>query len=90
MKNLELQNYLKQFSDDMLIMFLPNSKIAVDGLQLESSKISMIPLEDDNILHTSFTTYIDSNAPEDEWDNEDGKVKLGDGEQYLLINPIIV
>ena len=50
----------------------------------------IIDLDEENILHTSETAYVDQHAPEDEHDCEDGKVMLGDGQQYLLFNPIIV
>lgn len=48
------------------------------------------PLNDDHILLTSETAFVNQDAPEDEWDTEDGKVELGGGKKYLLINPIIL
>lgn len=77
MTNIELQNYMKQFPNDLPI------KIRIDGDSVKA-------LDEENILHTSETAYVDPNAPEDEWDCEDGKIMLGDGQQYLLFNPIIV
>jgi hypothetical protein len=77
MTNIELQKYLKQFPD-----YLP-IKIRVGGDHVKE-------LEEENLLHTSETAYADDTAPEDEWDSEDGKIMLGDGQQYLLFNPIII
>src|SRR5688572_8899343 len=77
MSNIELQNYLKQFPDNWPL------KIRVDSDYVKA-------LDEENILHTSETAYVDDTTPEDEWDCEDGKIMLGDGQQYLLFNPIIV
>lgn len=79
MKNLELQNLLKQYPDDMDI------KLLID----HSRNGAIVDMEEENIIHTSETAYVDHNATEDECDCEDGKVMLGDGKQHLLINPII-
>lgn len=80
MTNKELQSYLKQFPEDMEVKIMPDH---------EKTDV-ILPFELDNILHTSETAYVDTEAPESEWDVEDGKVELGDGMQYLLINPIII
>lgn len=77
MTNKELQDYLKQFPDEMPVRRLTEDNLIVD-------------MDTDFILHTSDTAFVDTDAPEDEWDDEDGKIELGDGEQYLLFNPIIV
>lgn len=80
MKNKELQELLRQYPDDIDVRLLPKA----DG-----DYKTVVPFTDENILHTSETAFIDNDAPEDEWDTEDGKVELGNGVQYLLINPII-
>ncbi len=80
MKNFELKAILNQYPDDMDIKLMPNR-----GL-IESKPIDFT---DENILHTSETAHVNPDAPEDEHDHEDGKIELGDGKQYLLINPII-
>ena len=82
MKNSELQTLLKQYPDDMSIKLLLTHSLDKSNMPID--------LDEENILHTSVTAYCDNEAPQDEWDSEDGKVILGDGEQYLLINPIIV
>lgn len=81
MTNSELQNILKCYPDDMAIKFLPNHDISKENEPLD--------LSEDNILHTSVTAYVNEDAPESEWNAEDGEIGLGEGEQYLLINPII-
>lgn len=80
MTNKELQTLLVQYPDDMPI------KLMIDS----SYKCKPIDFTEENILHTSETAYIDFSADEELWDTEDGKVELGDGQQYILINPIIV
>lgn len=81
MKNLELQNYLKQFDDETPIKHLDQSHKILGDIR---------DFKFENILHTSETAYVDGGAPEDEWDCEEGKLCLGDGKQFLLLNPIIV
>lgn len=76
MTNKELQNYLSKFPDEMPI------KLFTDEVTFD--------LKEENILHTSETAYVNNEAPEDEWDSEDGKIELGNGSQYLLFNPIII
>lgn len=80
MTNKELQTLLAQYPDDMPVKLMPNAT-CYDH--------SIIDFSEENVLHTSETAFCDDEAPEDEWDTEDGKVELGDGPQYLLINPII-
>lgn len=80
MKNLELQKYLQTYPDDMPIKLLTDHE--------HSTKAKDFDYE--NVYRTADTAYVNDDAPYDEWDCEDGKVELGDGEQYLLINPIIV
>jgi hypothetical protein len=76
MNNLELQSLLKTYPDNIDIKMLsPDGKLQdFEG----------------EVLHTSDTAYVDDEAPEGEWDTEEGKVELGNGRQYLLLNPIIV
>lgn len=81
MKNKDLQQLLAQYPDDMPIKFLPHH---------DTRAVPTLDFEEENIMLTSETAYVDHTAPEDEWDCEEGKVELGDGPQYLLINPIIV
>lgn len=81
MTNKQLQDYLKQFADNMPIKLLHD---------VNNHKTSVVSFDTENILLTSETAYVDGDAPEDEWNTEDGKVRLGDGQQYLLFNPIIL
>lgn len=83
MTNKELQAYLAQFPDQMPIKLLPKGNGDIRTWK-------PIDLTEENILHTSETAYADDEAPEDEWDCEDGKIELGSGQQYLLFNPVIV
>lgn len=83
MKNLELQQLLQTYPDDMDI------KLLIDHIDY-SKENKPIDLTIENIMETSETAYVDDNAPEDEWDTEDSKVELGDGKRYLLFNPIII
>lgn len=79
MTNKELQTFLAHHPDDMPIKIM---------IKHDSQKIH--PLDEENILLSSETAYINEDAPEDEWDHEDGKFELGSGPQYLLFNPIIL
>lgn len=78
--NKQLQELLKQYPDDMPI------KLLVD----HDLKTKIQDFDEENILHSSETAYVDGDAEPMDWDCEDGKVELGEGQQYLLINPIIV
>ncbi len=80
MTNKELQLLLSKWPDEMPIKLLPDTY---------RPDITQIPFTEDHILHTSETAYLNDEAPDEEWDHEDGKIELGDGIQYLLINPII-
>lgn len=84
MTNKELQNLLKDYPDDMPVRLL------YDHTSYSKEKNNIIEFTEENVLRTSETVYVDDDAPEDEWDNEDGKIELGDGLQYLLFNPIIL
>lgn len=84
MSNKELQELLKQFPDDLQIKFLANSNVPVRDYKTEAIR----EFTDENILHTSEGAWVDDEAPEDEWDCEDGKIRHK-GAWYLLINPII-
>lgn len=77
MNRKQLQDYLEQFPEDIPIMVL------IDNHSVDD-------LTEDHILHTSDTAYVDESVPEDDFDCEDGKIMLGDGRQYVLINAIIV
>jgi|GEM_PF-6597673 len=79
MTNKQLQEFLQQYPDDMLIK-----------LMTDKYTQSVVEMDEDNIIHSSESSYVDTDAPEDEWDTEDGKIMLGDGRQYLLFNPIIL
>lgn len=70
MTNKELQTYLQQHPDEMEV-------------RIRHGK-DLNPLSIDNIHIYSDTAVVDDEAPEDEWDTEDGKIDLGDGEKYLL------
>lgn len=89
MTNKELQTLLAGFPDDMTVKLMHTHEIIrVD--QQRHKYHDPIEFTAENVLHTSETAYADPDAPEEEWDSEDGKVRLGDGQQYLLINPIII
>lgn len=80
MINSELIEYLKQFPLDTPIKLMFGQYASQDPVDLEQ----------ENILYTSETATADDSYPEEEWDCEAGKIIMGDGEMYLLINPIIV
>jgi len=69
MTNKELQSYLAQFPDEMPVKLLVKAE----------PKAQPIELTEENILHSSESAYVNSDAPEDEWDTEDGKIELGSG-----------
>ena len=77
MKNSELQKLLASYPADMEIKYLNESREIVD-------------YSGETLLISSTTAYIDDEADEENWDTEDGKVELGDGEKFLLLNCIIV
>lgn len=77
MKNSELQALLASYPADMEIKYL------TDG-------IDVVEYTGETLLVSSETAYVDDQADEDDWDTEDGKIELGDGKQYLLLNCIIV
>lgn len=79
MTNKQLQELLQKYPDNMSVKIITNQN---------SQKVH--PFDNENIIETSTTAYIDDEAPEEEWDTEDGKIMLGDGVRYLLINPIIL
>jgi len=72
MTNKELQEYLKQFSDDLPV------KLYKDG--------DIRDFFDEDILITSETAHVNTETPEEEWDCEDGKFELGDGPEFILFN----
>jgi hypothetical protein len=80
MKNKELQEFLKRWPDDVPVKLLPKTS---------GDSENIIDLTEENIMQTTDKAWVDSNAPEDEWDTEDGKI-VYDGSPYLLFNPIIV
>ena len=80
MTNKELQNELAKYPDDMPVKL---------DIKNEAKESGIIDFTEENIMLNSESSYIDENAPEDEWDCEDGKFELGDGKRYLLINPVI-
>lgn len=87
MTNKELQEFLKGHPDDMPIKFIPDP----DFQTLKANNLPTVyDFNEDAILLTSETAFVNKDAPEEEWDTEDGKIELGDGKQYLLFNPIIV
>lgn len=74
----ELKQLLNEYPDDMPVKLLKNLGIYDD----------VVDFTEENILVTSDTAFVNKDAPEEEWDAEDGKIELGDGTKYLLINPI--
>lgn len=77
MKNSELQTLLASYPDGMEVKYLNESREIVD-------------YSGETLLISSTTAYIDDEADEEDWDTEDGQIKLGDGERFLLLNCIIV
>lgn len=75
----ELQEFLADYPADMQMKIMIDKKTQ-----------TVVDLKEENILHSSESAYVDTEAPDGEWDCEDGKIKLGDGKQYLLFNPIII
>ncbi len=76
MTNKELRDYLQTLPDEL------NVKI-FDGKNAKE-------FTDDQIIISADTAFVDDEAPEDEWDCEDGKIELGDGEKYILLNALII
>lgn len=77
MTNKELQQLLSCYHDNTPIKLIVDHK-------------TVIGFTEENALLTSETAFVNSEAPEDEWDAEEGRIDLGDGPQFLLINPIIM
>lgn len=78
MKNSEYQKLLSTYPPDIDIKHLvgPNNEV--------------VDYDGETLLLTSETAYVDADAPEEDHDTEDGKVMLGYGKKYLLLNAIIV
>lgn len=76
MTNKELQEFLKQFPDDMPIKLMTRAY---------TPPFKVIDLTEENILHTSATARL----IEAETDDDNDEVILGKGPQYLLFNPVI-
>lgn len=79
MTNKELQEYLKQFSDDLPVKWYKE-------YNHNTRKHEVRDFYDEDIIISSETAHINEDAPEDEWDCEDGKFELGDGPQFILFN----
>lgn len=79
MTNKQFQKLLKRYPNDLPVK-----------LMVGDSARTVVQFDGDRIIESSETAYINKEAPEDQWDTEDGKIELGDGQRYLLINPIIV
>lgn len=79
MKNKELQQLLSQHPDDVPVR-----------LMLDHRSQKIIEFTDENVLLTSETAFVNTEAPEEEWNHEDGRIDLGEGQRFLLINPIIL
>lgn len=77
----QLIDHLNQFDKSMPVKIL---------LNCHDFKTPPQEFQTENILLTSETAHVNPDAPEDEWDCEDGRIHLGYGQQYILINPIIV
>lgn len=78
MKNSELQTLLASYPADMEIKYL------INGIE------DVFDYTGETLLISSETAYVDDQADEDDWDTEDGKIELGEGEKFLLLNAIIV
>lgn len=73
----ELKTLLSSYPADMEIKYLDQNT-------------EVFEYTGETLLISSETAYVDDEADEDDWDTEDGKIELGDGEKYLLLNAIIV
>lgn len=78
MTNKELQDLLKEYPDNIRV------KQFIHGFSTGKDKERDFEKSDFS-LHSN-TAFADDMAPEEEWDLEDGKQILGDGEKYLLFN----
>lgn len=69
----ELIKELNQYPQELKVFCIDDKKkhVEIDG---------------ENIVVYSDSAFIDSDVTEDEWDTEDGKLELGDGEKYLILN----
>lgn len=76
MTNKEFQTLLSDYPDDMPIKLLVKAE----------PNFPIIDFTEENIMHTSETAWFKEAEEEDEQD----EMGLGDGQQYLLLNPIIV
>lgn len=84
MNNIQLQEFLNRFPDNMPVKLLTNNDIPVMGIK----EPNIIDLTEENILKTSEGAWADDEAPADQWDCEHGKIRQK-GKKYLLFNPII-
>lgn len=76
MKNSELQTLLASYPADMEVKYLTQYSEVLD-------------YSGETLLISSETAYVDDEADEEDWDTEDGQIKLGDGKRYILLNCII-
>ena len=81
MTNKQFQELLSKYPDDMPVRLQTNGPLPFATQEIDFSE--------ENILLTSETAYADDEALEEGWDSVDGKIELGDGLQYLLLNPTI-
>lgn len=81
MINIQLQELLKKYPDNMPVKLLPKNNVG-------SKPSEVIDFTEENILQSSEGAWVDDEAPVDTWDCEDGKIRHK-GKKYLLINPII-
>jgi hypothetical protein len=79
MTNKELQTLLSKYPDAIPVRLLPKN----------NPDDTVIDFTEENILKTTDRAWVNQNAPEDDWDTEDGKI-VYDGNPFILINPIIV
>lgn len=77
MTNIELQVLLSSYPEDMDIKYLNENR-------------DVLNYTGETLLISSETAYVDDEAEEEDWDTENGQIKLGDGKKYLLLNCIIV
>lgn len=76
MTNIELQELLSKYPNDMPV------KLFCDPMK----NLKVMDYQDDFLTIHSNTVYADDSVPEEEWDTEDGKHMLGDGEKFLVMN----
>jgi hypothetical protein len=59
-------------------------------VRINSNYDPVVDLTPDHVVLTSTTAYANDEAPEEEWDCDSGKLELGDGERFIMLNAPIL